>query len=31
MARGPRLAERLADRFAGEETSEEQTGVSYSV
>ena len=29
MARGPRLAERLADRFAGEETSEEQTGVSY--
>jgi hypothetical protein len=30
MARGPRLAERLADRFAGEETSDEQAGVSYS-
>ena len=31
MARGSRLAERLADRFAGEETPEEQAGVSYSV
>jgi acetolactate synthase I/III small subunit len=31
MARGPRLAERLEDRFAGEETPHEQEGVSYSV
>ena len=31
MARGPRPAERLADRFAGEETPQEPTGVSYSV
>ena len=30
MARGPRAAERIADRFAGVE-SEEQEGVSYSV
>jgi acetolactate synthase I/III small subunit len=30
MARGPRPAERLEDRFAGEETSDE-AGVSYSV
>jgi acetolactate synthase I/III small subunit len=30
MARGPRSDEKLADRFAGEETSEE-AGVSYSV
>ena len=30
MARGPRPAERVEDRFAGEETPDE-TGVSYSV
>ena len=30
MARGPRPAERLADRFAGEDADEE-AGVSYSV